>query len=80
MSNRSTAATALVTLALAWASDAGAQSNPPTSRWVELGKPHLAKRGNAIVLVQSITSTASKDRFWALVEVNGADDSGHATG
>ena len=61
-----------------FASTAGAQNNPPTSRWVELGKLHLAKHGNAIVVVQTITSLASreKDRFWALVEVNGADESG----
>ena len=74
MSNRSTAAIALGLLSFVFASDAGAQNNPPTSRWVELGRPHLAKRGTATVLVQTITSTASKDRLWALVEVNGPDE------
>lgn len=76
MSNQSTAAIALVLISLVCASSVDAQNNPPTSRWVELGRPHLAKRGNAIVLVQNITSTASKDRLWALVEVNGSDETG----
>ncbi len=69
-----------ITLAmlLVFASTAGAQNNPPTSRWVELGKPHLAKHGDAFVVVQTIASLASKenDRFWALVEVNDADGTG----
>ncbi len=74
MPNSSIAAIALVMLSSVFASSASAQTNPPTSRWVELGRPHLAKRGDAIVLVQTITSTASKDRFWAVVDVNGPDE------
>jgi len=52
-----------------------AQEAPPTSRFYELNKVHLAKRDNTYVLVHTITSTASKDRFWALVEVNNLDGS-----
>lgn len=76
MSKRNAAAVALVMLSFVFASEAGAQNTPPTSRWVEIGRPHLAKRGNAIVLVQTITSTASKDRLWGLVEVNGSEEVG----
>jgi hypothetical protein len=54
---------------------ASAQEAPPTSRHYELGKVHLAKRDNAYVLVHTISSTAPKDRFWALIEVNNADGS-----
>lgn len=75
MSNRSFVVIALGIVSLALAAAAGAQNAPPESRWVELSRPHLAKRGNAVVLVQTITSTSSKDRFWALVEVNAADES-----
>ena len=80
MPNSSIAAIALVMLSSVFASSASAQTNPPTSRWVELGRPHLAKRGDAIVLVQTFTSTASKDRFWAVVDVNGPDEPAGATG
>lgn len=73
MVKRSTAIAALLVLSFLFAANAAAQ-NPPTSRWVELGKPHLAKRGNGIVLVQAITCIASKDKFWALVEMNGSDE------
>jgi hypothetical protein len=52
-----------------------AQETPPSSRFYELGKVHLAKRNNTYVLVHTIISTASKDRFWALVEVNNMDGS-----
>jgi hypothetical protein len=52
-----------------------AQEVPPTSRFYELDKVHLFKRNNAYLLVHTITSTASKDRFWALVEVNNLDGS-----
>jgi hypothetical protein len=75
LTNSSIAAIALVMLSSVFASTAGAQDNPPTSRWVELGRPHLTKRGDAIVLVQTMTSTASKDRFWALEDMNGPDES-----
>lgn len=73
MVNRSAAVTLLLVLTCVCASPAAAQ-NPPTSRWVEIGKPHLAKRGTGIVLVQTIRSIAAKDTFWALVEMNGSDD------
>jgi hypothetical protein len=75
MPNRKPSAIALILLSFLFPATAGAQSNPPTSRSVELGKPHLAKRDNVIVLVQTITSTASKERSWGLVEVNGPDGS-----
>ena len=54
---------------------ASAQETPPKSRSYELEKVHLAKRDNAYVLVHTITSTTSKDRFWALFEVNNVDGS-----
>lgn len=76
MPNPRTAAIAFVTLSFAFASHAGAQNNPPKSSWVELGRPHVAKRGDDIVLVHTITSTSSKDRLWAIVDVNGPDGSG----
>jgi hypothetical protein len=66
---------ALVAFSMTAAHPAVAQENPPSSRRVELGKPHLAKRGDKAVLVHTVTSTASKDRSWALVEVNGPDGS-----
>jgi len=54
---------------------ASAQQAPPSSKFYDLEKVHLAKRDKTYVLVHTITSTASKDRFWALVEVNNADGS-----
>jgi hypothetical protein len=52
-----------------------AQETPPTSRYYELDKVHLAKRDDTYLLVHTIVSTASRDRFWALVEVNNRDGS-----
>jgi hypothetical protein len=52
-----------------------AQEAPPRSKFYELERVHLAKRGGTYVLVHTIASTASKDRFWALVEVNDLDGS-----
>jgi hypothetical protein len=52
-----------------------AQEAPPKSRYYELDKVHLAKRNDGYLLVHMITSTVSKDRFWALVEVNNMDGS-----
>jgi hypothetical protein len=66
---------AVVVLSPAGAHLAAAQANPPTSRFVEVWKPHIAKRGDAHVLVHGINSTAPRDRFWALVEVNNPDGS-----
>jgi hypothetical protein len=54
---------------------AAAQETPPTSRYYELGKVHLAKRGSAYLVVHTIVSTASRERSWALVEVNNKDGS-----
>jgi hypothetical protein len=62
-------------LSVAWASAAAAQSAPPSSRWYDIGKPHVAKRGSGVVLVQTITSTASKQRNWALVDMDGPEGS-----
>lgn len=64
----------LIALSLIAAHGAIAQ-NPPESRFVEVWKPHVAKRGQTHVLVHGITSTAPRDRFWALVEVNNPDGS-----
>jgi hypothetical protein len=44
-------------------------------KWFELSKPHLAKRGDAYVVVYTISSTARRDRFWALVATNNPDGS-----
>lgn len=56
-----------------------AQNKPPASRLVEIGMPHVAKRGNGYVLVQTVatTSGSAKDKFWALVEINNPDGSRH---
>ena len=54
---------------------AAAQEMPPKSKYYELDKVHLDKRDNSYILVHTIASTASKDRFWALVEVNNVDGS-----
>jgi hypothetical protein len=58
-----------------FAETSGAQDKPPSSDSFEVGRPHFAKRGDAYVLVHSITSSSRKDRFWALVEVNNPDGS-----
>jgi len=73
MKSRRAATFALILLSFVFASSATAQDKPPTSRWVELGKPHLARRDGSIVLVQTITSTSPKDRLWGLVDVNDSD-------
>jgi hypothetical protein len=39
-----------------------------------LGTPYLAKRGNAIFLRYNIKSTSSKDKWWALVDMNGSEE------
>jgi hypothetical protein len=72
MSSSRTIALALLALSLAAVPTAAAQPTPPTSRFFELTKPFLAKRGDAVLLVYEITST-SRDRFWALVEVTDPD-------
>ena len=58
-----------------FASPAFAQDAPPSAKGLELGKVHLAKRGNGYVVVHTISNTATKDRFWALLEVSNADGS-----
>jgi hypothetical protein len=68
-------ATVFVFVGLFATASAVAQEMPPKSKYYELDKVHLAKRSDSYVLVHTITSTASKDRFWALVEVNNADGS-----
>jgi len=65
----------LVVVSLVAIASAAAQEAPPKSNYYELDKVHLAKRNNTYVLVHTITSTTSKDRFWALVEVNNTDGS-----
>ena len=70
-----TRAIVLVVVSVFTAERAVAQETPPQSKYYELDKVHLAKRDNSYVLVHTIASTASKDRFWALVEVNNADGS-----
>jgi hypothetical protein len=52
----------------------GAQNNPPESRWVAISKPYLAKRGSVIVLAHTISSTTSRDRLWAIVDMDGSDE------
>jgi hypothetical protein len=74
MSSRTVCVISLVFLSIVAASPVRAQSAAPSSRWVEIGKPFVAKRGNGIVLVQTITSTASKEKSWALVEMDGSDE------
>jgi len=73
MSN--TVAIFFVVLSLSAAPTAGAQDRPPSSRWVEVSRPSLAKKGDTFLLVHAIASTASKEVSWALVEVNSPDGS-----
>jgi hypothetical protein len=75
MFQMSIGAIVLVFISLFAIDSAVAQETPPKSKYYELDKVHLAKRDNTYVLVHAITSTASKDRFWALVEVNNLDGS-----
>jgi len=72
MSNRSLAAAVLI-ISFGFASAAVAQK-APESRWVELGTPHLAKRGNTVFLRYNIKSTSSKDKWWAVVDMNGSEE------
>jgi hypothetical protein len=53
----------------------GAQDKPPSSDSFEMGRPYLARRGDAYVLVHSISSSSRKDSYWMLVEVNNPDGS-----
>jgi hypothetical protein len=64
----------VVLLLAGFALDAAAGQRPPESRWVELGTPQLAKRGSVMVLRYNIKSTSSKDQWWALVDVNGSEE------
>ena len=75
MPNSSAVAVVFVALALLAGQTASAQDTPPESKWFELGKPQIAKRGDTYVLVYAIISTARNDRFWALVEMNNPDGS-----
>lgn len=77
MSTRTLGA-ALVMLPLALPAIAGAQ-NPPDSRWFEVSKPYLARRGSAVMLTHTITSTDSRDKWWAIVDMNGTDDTAPCT-
>jgi hypothetical protein len=58
-----------------FAGASGAQDKPPSSDSFDVWRPHLAKRGDAYVLVHGISSSSRKDRIWALVEVNNPDGS-----
>jgi hypothetical protein len=65
---------AAIVLVLLWSGlPAGAQDKPPHSSRVELGTLHLAKRGDGVLLVQTIASTSSKDRLWGAVDVTDPD-------
>lgn len=75
MSHRRAAFTALLVLSLASASPAAAeQIGVPEHRDVAFGRPHLARRGKNIVLVQTITSTSDKAKRWVLVDMTGSDE------
>jgi hypothetical protein len=73
MFNRSVVAIALVVMWSLVVTSAAAQ-NSPDHRHVAFGKPHLGKRGNTIVLVQTITSTSDKEQRWVMVDMTGSDD------
>lgn len=75
MPKSSAVAVSFAALALLAVPTASAQDTPPESRWFTIGKPHIAKRGDAHVLAYNITSTARNERSWALVEVNNPDGS-----
>jgi hypothetical protein len=74
MSSRPAAAAAVAMLSIVLPPLARAQDNPPESRWVAISKPYLAKRGSGIVLAHTISSTSSRDRRWAIVDMSGTDD------
>lgn len=74
MLTRTLSVIALLMLLTIAATPAAAQTAPPSSKWVEIGRPYFAKRGTGIVLVQNITSTRPKEKSWALVEMNGSDE------
>lgn len=79
MSRRTVAAVAAVMLSIVFPPLARAQNNPPESRWVTISKPYLAKRGSGLVLAHNITSTSSRDRAWAIVDMDGTDDTAPCT-
>src|SRR5262245_34946488 len=75
MFRTSARAIAFVFAGLLAVGSAVAQETPPKSDHYELDKVRLAKRENTYLLIQTITSTMPRDRFWALVEVNNSDGS-----
>jgi len=68
-------AIAVVFVGLLAVQSVSAQETPPNGKYYDLDKVYLAKRDKTVLLVHTITSTASKVRSWALVEVNNADGS-----
>lgn len=74
MLNRSVAAAALFAASLIVPSAAAAQAGMPDHRHVAFGKPHLAKRGNTVVLVQTITSTSDREKRWVMIDMTGSDE------
>ena len=78
MSNRTVAAVAVVMLSIVLPPLAGAQNTPPDSRWAQISKPILAKRGNVILLTHTISGT-SRENVWAIVDMNGTDDTAPCT-
>ena len=79
MPSRPAAAVAVLMLSIAFPPLARAQNNPPESRWVEISKPYLAKRGSGIVLAHTISSTSPRDKWWAIVDMSGTDDTAPCT-
>lgn len=74
MPTRTFAPLAVLMLATAFPAAAGAQNTPPSSRGVEISRPFLAKRGNTVVLTHTINNTNAREKRWAIVDMNGTDD------
>jgi hypothetical protein len=75
MIKRSIVGIAFIAFSLLHSETVAARQAPPSSRWVTVSRPYLAKRGTTYVLAHSITSTMPKEPSWAVVEVDAADGS-----
>lgn len=51
----------------------GEAQNPPSTSFVTLGKPYLAKVGDGHALVHGVSTKQSRDPAWVLVEVEAQD-------
>lgn len=64
---------ALLLLSIMIPAIAAAQNAPPDSRWAEISKPFLSKRGSTVALTHTINGTA-REKVWAIVDMDGTTD------